>query len=166
MYPTLKIIIYVDFECDDSNNIIEFAAIHVSNQHVQNILHQFCNSDSDNPFAYTSCAMHSHCITKNTLFSKTIPFQNLQTEFKTFIEFIKSPVAIKRPRKWYDQKGVGEIFSFSRWNGYRIQTSQPPRLVHSKRRILSPVCSLHETLLSNFTVQRKKPRDGLHSELL
>lgn len=93
---TMTHIVYIDFERDNKQNIIEIGGILVHNKLVQKEFHCFINRKCFPIYNYYRCAENSHCIP-----SKIIEYQGIDEgdailSFKEFIESIPSGYVIIR----------------------------------------------------------------------
>jgi len=55
-------IVYIDFECDNNDEIIEVGAVCVKDNHVQSVLHTFVDPFIQDVGNYERTAKYSHCI--------------------------------------------------------------------------------------------------------
>jgi hypothetical protein len=105
-------IVYIDFERNHQNDIIEIGAIHVKDSEVMEEFHCFVRHYINNNFAYYRCSENSHCITLNKLMNEGISENDSIKHFKCFIDSIDGQVIIKGHGTDVNEAALKSHFTF------------------------------------------------------
>ena len=105
-------IIYIDFECDNNRQVIEFAALCVQNGCVLEEIHYFIRQPLKNKFAYFKTAENSHCIEYKTLFDKGIDWTKACSELYKLIVSFNNNLIIKGYGTDVNEQSLKATFSF------------------------------------------------------
>lgn len=105
-------IIYIDFERDNSQNIIEIGALHTLNNKVENEFHCLIRREIFSIYNYYRCAENSHCISPNLLHRIGINENDAILSFRQFMEAINGPIIIKGYGVDVNEENLCKLFPF------------------------------------------------------